>query len=526
MDLNSEIRKRKTFGIISHPDAGKTTLTEKLLLFGGAIQAAGTVKRHRGELTAVSDFMEIEKQRGISVSTSVMGFHYKGYQINILDTPGHKDFAEDTYRTLSAVDSVILVIDCVKGVEEQTERLMKVCRMRAIPVIIFINKMDREGQNPFELLEEIEDKLNISTSPLTWPIGIGMSFKGVYNILNRSLNLYSPNKSKKADDYMQIRDIRGTQMPDLVGDRNAKNLLEDIEVVSEGYEPFDNGLYRTGYLAPVFFGSAINNFGVQELLETFIAIAPGPQARETTTRIVEPDEAAFTGFIFKIHANLDPRHRDRIAFCRICSGKFLRNTFYRHTRLDKKLRFSAPTAFMASEKSIVEEAFPGDVIGLYDAGNFKIGDTITSGEKIQFKGIPNFSPEIFCELENRNPLKSKQLERGIDQLTDEGIAQLFFLDDQKIIGVVGELQLEVIRFRLLNEYGAECTFRPRTFSSANWLDMTDYTVLKKFTHINRHNIGYDKESRPVFLANSNWDLDQARKNYPSLGFYESSEWDR
>lgn len=524
MNLYSEVKKRKTFGIISHPDAGKTTLTEKLLLFGGAIQTAGTVKRNKNARTALSDFMEIEKQRGISVSTSVMGFYYKGFKINILDTPGHKDFAEDTYRTLSAVDSVILVIDCVKGVEEQTERLMKVCRLRAIPVIVFINKLDREGQNPFELLEEIENKLDITTSPVTWPIGIGVTFKGVYNILNSSLNIYSPNKSKKADDYIHIKDIQSLEMSEIVGERNAKTLLTDLNLLTEGYEMFDSDLYKTGYLAPVFFGSAINNFGVQELLDTFLQIAPSPQVRETVTRKVDPQEETFSGFIFKIHANLDPRHRDRIAFCRICSGRFQRNTFYLHTRLKKKLKFSAPTTFMAADKFIIDEAFAGDVIGLYDAGNFKIGDTITAGEELRFKGIPSFSPEIFKVIENDNPLKTKQLERGIDQLTDEGLAQIFFLGNEKIIGVVGNLQFEVIKYRLLNEYGAACTFHARGYSSASWLDDSDASVQEKFVREHRHNIAYDKEMHVVFLANNNWELEQAKKKYPSLKFYDISDW--
>ena len=396
--LDQEIRKRRTFGIISHPDAGKTTLTEKLLLFGGAIQTAGAVKSNKITKAATSDFMEIEKQRGISVATSVMGFEYQGYKINILDTPGHKDFAEDTYRTLTAVDSVILVIDCVKGVEEQTRKLMEVCRMRNTPVIIFINKLDREGQDPYDLLEEVEKELSIHTRPLSWPIGIGEKFQGVYNLFDKKLLLFSNSKTKKASEVLTISDLNDQQLDNQVGEKAANQLREDAELIEGVFEPFDEDLYRDGYLAPVFFGSAINNFGVQDLLDTFVRIAPYPRSRVTDTREVKPDEKPFSGFIFKIHANLDPNHRDRIAFCRVVSGTFERNKFYQHTRLDKKLRFANPNMFMANEKSVVDEAFPGEVVGLYDTGNFKIGDTLTEGENMQFQGIPSFSPEIFREL--------------------------------------------------------------------------------------------------------------------------------
>lgn len=524
--LNSEITKRRTFGIISHPDAGKTTLTEKLLLFGGAIQKAGTVKRNKAEKTATSDFMEIEKQRGISVATSVMGFNYKDHKISILDTPGHKDFAEDTYRTLTAVDSVILVVDCVKGVEEQTRKLMAVCRMRHTPVIIFINKMDREGKDPFLLLEELEKELNIYTRPLTWPIGIGNTFKGVYQIPNKKLNLYSPTKKVIADDYVEVESLQSEKLEQLVGNKLAEKLREDIELIETVVEPFDLSLYRSGYLAPVFFGSAVTSFGVQELLDTFIQIAPEPQSRETDQRVVEPDENKFSGFIFKIHANLDPNHRDRIAFCRICSGKFERNTFYYHTRLSKKLKFSNPTSFMADSKSLVEEAWPGDVVGLYDSGNFKIGDTLTEGENVHFIGIPSFSPEIFKELENRDPLKTKQLEKGIMQLSDEGVAQLFVQNpgNRKIVGTVGELQFDVIKFRLLNEYGASCEFRSVNTTTAKWVSSANADALKKFLQHQSSRIAFDKDKKPVFLASSAWDLDYIAKQNTEIEFHDTSEW--
>jgi len=528
MMLEQEINKRRTFGIISHPDAGKTTLTEKLLLFGGAIQKAGTVKRNKAEKTATSDFMEIEKQRGISVATSVMGFEYNGAKINILDTPGHKDFAEDTYRTLTAVDSVILVIDCVKGVEEQTRKLMQVCRMRNTPVIVFINKMDREGKDPFDLLEEVEKELHISTRPLSWPIGMGDRFKGVYQLNNKVLNLYSANKKEIADDNITIKDLSDPKLDEIIGETASNRLREESELVEGVFEPFDVNLYRSGYLAPVFFGSAINNFGVKELLETFIQIAPFPQARESDVRMIGPTEKKFTGFIFKIHANLDPNHRDRIAFCRITSGKFERNTFYLHTRLNKKLKFASPTSFMADTKSLVEEAYPGDVIGLYDAGNFKIGDTLTEGEKLQFLGIPSFSPEIFRELENTDPMKTKQLEKGIMQLSDEGVAQLFIVNpgNRKVIGTVGELQFEVIQFRLLHEYGASCQFRGLNYSKASWVSAEDPADMQNFLRTQASRIGFDKEDRPVFFSSSAWDLEYTAKQYPAISFHDNSEWDR
>jgi len=525
--LKAEIEKRRIFGIISHPDAGKTTLTEKLLLFGGAIQKAGTVKRNKAEKTATSDFMEIEKQRGISVATSVMGFQYKDRKINILDTPGHKDFAEDTYRTLTAVDSVILVVDCVKGVEEQTRKLMQVCRMRHIPVMVFINKMDREGKDPFDLLEEIEKELHISTRPLTWPIGIGSTFAGVYHLYNQQLKLFSADsKSKIAEEYIQLGDISNPELVTYIGEKPAVKLREEVELIEGVYEPFELSLYRSGYLAPVFFGSAINNFGIEELLNTFIEIAPPPQPRETDIRIVKPEEDKFSGFIFKIHANLDPNHRDRIAFCRICSGKFERNKFYQHTRLGKKLKFASPTSFMADTKSLVEEAWPGDVIGLYDAGNFKIGDSLSEGEQFKFMGIPSFSPEIFKELENTDPMKTKQLEKGISQLVDEGVAQLFVqhLGSRKFVGTVGELQFEVIKFRLLHEYGASCNFRAISFTKASWITTTAPEQLERLKRSQANRIAYDKENRPVYLSNSKWDIDATARDYPAITFHETSEW--
>lgn len=524
--INNQISQRRTFGIISHPDAGKTTLTEKLLLFGGAIKTAGAVKNNKITKTATSDFMEIEKQRGISVATSVMGFEYNGFKINILDTPGHKDFAEDTYRTLTAVDSVILVIDSAKGVEEQTRKLMEVCRMRNTPVIVFINKLDREGQDPFSLLDEIERELKIHTRPLTWPIGMGNTFKGVYNIYDKNLQLFTANKTEISDDKIAFQDIENTKLDEIIGKEPSKKLREDIGFIEELYEPFDNSLYLDGLLAPVFFGSAINNFGVQELLDTFIRIAPSPLGRNTDTRYVNPEEKAFTGFIFKIHANLDPNHRDRIAFCRIVSGEFERNKFYYHNRLNKNVRFSNPTSFMANEKTVVETSSPGDVVGLYDTGIFKIGDTLTEGEQMNFQGIPSFSPEIFKELINKDPFKTKQLEKGIRQLTDEGVAQLFIQQpgNIKIVGTVGELQFEVIQFRLLHEYSAACTFQHLNYYKACWITSSDKKELDRFINMKSRLIAYDKENLPVYLAESAWMLKTTQESFPKIEFHFTSEF--
>jgi peptide chain release factor 3 len=450
MSLQKEIKRRRTFGIISHPDAGKTTLTEKLLLFGGAIQEAGAVKSNKIKKGATSDFMEIERQRGISVATSVLAFEYEGIKINILDTPGHKDFAEDTFRTLTAVDSVIVVVDVAKGVEEQTEKLVEVCRMRNIPMIIFINKMDREGKDAFELLDEIEQKLKLRVTPLSFPIGMGYDFKGIYNVWEKNVNLFSGDSRKDIEETIKIEDTSSAELEKLIGDKAAKTLREELELVYEVYPDFDREEYLEGKLQPVFFGSALNNFGVRELLDCFVEIAPTPRPKESNTRLVKPDEKEFSGFVFKIHANMDPKHRDRLAFVKIVSGTFERNSPYLHVRNGKKLKFSSPNAFFAEKKQIVDISYPGDIVGLHDTGNFKIGDTLTEGEEMQYRGIPSFSPEHFKYINNADPMKSKQLEKGIDQLMDEGVAQLFTLElnNRKVIGTVGALQFEVIQYRL------------------------------------------------------------------------------
>ncbi|MBW7867553.1 MAG: peptide chain release factor 3 [Brumimicrobium sp.] len=526
MTVQQEIERRRTFGIIAHPDAGKTTLTEKLLLFGGAIQSAGAVKSNKIKKTATSDFMEIEKQRGISVATSVMAFDYNGLHINILDTPGHKDFAEDTYRTLTAVDSVILVIDSANGVESQTEKLMEVCRMRDTPVIVYINKMDRYGKDAFELLDEIESKLDIKVRPLTWPIGMGDEFKGVYNMYKKELNLFQANKTKISEDVVQFKDLNDLSLNNIIGEKFADQLREDVDLVDGVYDPFQRTDYLSGEIAPVFFGSAVNNFGVKELLDTFTEISPFPQKRETDKGFIEPSDPNFSGFVFKIHANLDPNHRDRIAFLRIVSGKFERNTFYKHVRHDKKMKFSNPTSFMAQDKSVVEEAYPGDVIGLYDTGNFKIGDTLTEGKDYNFVGIPSFSPEFFQELRNDDPMKSKQLDKGIRQLIDEGVAQLFFQEpgSRKIVGTVGQLQFDVLLYRLIHEYGAKCSFIPINYHKACWITSDKPQAIETFMKAKTGNIAKDKEGNLVFLAETSFLLQMAEKDYPDITFHKTSEF--
>lgn len=525
MNNNEQTLRRKTFAIISHPDAGKTTLTEKFLLFGGAIQTAGAVKSNKIKKHATSDFMEIERQRGISVATSVMTFEYKGMLVNLLDTPGHKDFAEDTYRTLTAVDSVVLVIDSVNGVEEQTRRLMEVCRMRDTPVIVFINKMDRDGKQPFDLLEEIEKELRINLHPITWPINNGRDFKGVYNLFDKNLLLFTAGTKAAGDSTVLIEDLGDNLLEDKVGAGDAARLREDAELIDGVYGGLNVDDYLKAKVAPVFFGSAINNFGVKELLDTFVRVAPSPLARETSVREVDPMEGKFSGFIFKIHANLDPKHRDRIAFLRVCSGRFQRNTFYHHVRLDKDVRFSNPYSFLARDKDVIDEAFPGDVIGLFDTGQFKIGDTLTEGENFYYTGIPSFSPELFKELVNKDPMKTKQLEKGIRQLTDEGVAQLFTQHggNRKIIGCVGDLQFEVIQYRLLQEYGAACQFNTLPFYKACWITSENSKKLEDFARFKTQNVVEDKDGHLVYLAQSEWFLNTERTNNPDIEFHFTSE---
>ncbi|TVQ37537.1 MAG: peptide chain release factor 3 [Spirochaetaceae bacterium] len=525
MTLTKEIEKRRTFAIISHPDAGKTTLTEKLLLFGGGIREAGAVKSNKIRKTAVSDFMEIEKQRGISVATAVMTFEYNGHLINILDTPGHKDFAEDTYRTLTAVDSVILVIDCVKGVEEQTQRLMQVCRMRDTPVIVFVNKLDREGRRPLELMDELADKLDIAVRPLSWPINMGRHFKGVFNLHENNLHLFRAGKTQVEQDRLLIETLEDPRLDAQLGS-DAAALREDVELIEGVFDPFRVEDYRAGHVAPVFFGSALNNFGVRELLQTFLRIAPPPAARVSDRREIAPDEQEFSGFVFKIHANLDPRHRDRIAFLRVCSGTFRRDKPFLHVRHGRHVRFSTPYSFMAQRKNVIDEAFPGDVIGLYDRGDLKIGDTLTEGESFTFQGIPAFAPEIFRELISTDPMRSKQLEKGIRELSEEGVAQLFTQEvgQRKIIGTVGELQFDVIRYRLEHEYGAACRLESLAFNRACWITAENPARLREFTRFRERQIGYDRDHNPVYFSESEWMLQSTMQAHPEISFHFTSEF--
>ncbi len=546
--MNQEIERRRTFAIISHPDAGKTTLTEKLLLFGGQIQVAGAVKSNKIKKTATSDWMEIEKQRGISVTTSVMEFDYSPtdpgtgeksgveYKVNILDTPGHQDFAEDTFRTLTAVDSAIIVVDGAKGVEAQTRKLMTVCRMRKTPVIIFVNKMDREGKDPFDLLDELEQELQISVRPLSWPINQGAKFKGVYNIYEQNLNLFTPDK-QKVTEKVQI-DINSTDLDEAVGEQDAQKLREDLEMLEGVYPSVEETIgapgerqssaYLDAEVAPVFFGSALNNFGVQELLDCFVEIAPSPRPTQAEERMVEPDENKFSGFIFKITANIDPNHRSCIAFCKVCSGKFVRNAPYLHIRHGKTLRFSSPTQFMAQRKSTIDEAWAGDIVGLPDNGTFKIGDTLTEGEQLHYRGLPSFSPEMFKYIENADPMKTKQLEKGINQLMDEGVAQLFInqFNGRKIIGTVGQLQFEVIQYRLENEYNAKCRWEPISLYKACWVECEPgyEAELENFKKRKHQYMALDREGRDVFLADSGYVLSMAQQDFEHLRFHFTSEF--
>ena len=528
MNFLEEIARRRTFGIISHPDAGKTTLTEKLLLFGGAIQEAGAVKSNKIKKSATSDFMEIERQRGISVATSVLAFHYKDKKINILDTPGHKDFAEDTFRTLTAVDSVIVVIDVAKGVEEQTKKLVEVCRMRNIPIIVFINKLDREGKDAFDLLDEVEQKLGFTVTPLSFPIGMGYDFQGIYNLWGKRLRLFNEANKTRISDAIDFDNINDPSLSDHIGDTAANLLREEIELVTEVYPSFDREAYLAGQQQPVFFGSALNNFGVQELLDAFIEIAPQPLPKHSAERLVDPKEDAFSGFVFKIHANMDPKHRDRLAFIKIVSGTFTRNTPYLHVRQNKKLKFSSPNAFFADRKEVVAVSYPGDIVGLHDTGNFKIGDTLTAGETLHFSGVPSFSPEHFRYINNADPMKAKQLAKGIDQLMDEGVAQLFTLDlnGRKVIGTVGALQFEVIQYRLEHEYGAKCTYENLNVFKACWVETQESgdADFKNFTQTKAKFLAKDKEGQLVFLADSAFSLQMTKDKYPQIAFHASSEF--
>ena len=522
--LKKEIARRRTFGIISHPDAGKTTLTEKLLLFGGAIQMAGAVKSRKTEQKAVSDWMAIEQERGISVTSSVMKFEYRGYDINLLDTPGHQDFSEDTYRVLTAVDSALMVIDCAKGVETQTEKLMEVCRMRNTPVITFINKLDREGLDPLEIMDEIEEKLQIECTPLSWPIGMGKRFKGVYNLYRNELHLFKPGQAVRPEDVVVVKGLTDPSLDQLLGPE-AEKLREDIELISGAANPFELEEYLKASQTPVFFGSAINNFGVREMLDAFVELAPCPGPRAAVSRLVAPDEEQFSGFTFKIQANMNPAHRDRIAFFRICSGKFTRGMKVKHHRTGKEINLANATIFIAQDRSNVEEAFPGDIIGIHNHGTIKIGDTFSDKEDLRFTGIPSFAPEHFRRVILKEPMKSKQLAKGLTQLAEEGAVQVFrpISGSDWILGAVGVLQFEVTMARLKNEYGVEAIYEPINFATARWVSCEDRKKLDAFRGKFQRNLATDGTGDLTFLADSEWRLSHTMEQHPEITFHKTRE---
>ncbi|MBW6485316.1 MAG: peptide chain release factor 3 [Syntrophobacterales bacterium] len=519
-----EIEQRRTFGIISHPDAGKTTLTEKLLLFGGAIQLAGAVKARKAGRHATSDWMTIEKERGISVTTSVMKFHYRNFEINLLDTPGHQDFSEDTYRVLTAVDSALMVIDSGKGVEPQTEKLMEVCRMRNTPIITFINKLDRDGLAPMDILSDIEDKLQIECVPLSWPIGMGKDFKGVYNIYRRSLHLFTPGKDSRKEAGITITDLDDPRLDELLGS-SAGRLREDIELIAGASSPFSMEEYLKGSQTPVFFGSAINNFGVRELLDAFVEMAPAPGPRQTTTRLVSPLEETFSGFVFKIQANMDLAHRDRIAFFRICSGKFTRGMKVMHHRIGREIVLANATIFMAQDRTNVEEAWPGDIIGIHNHGTIQTGDTFTEGEVMQFTGIPNFAPEHFRRVLVRNSLKIKQLQKGLTQLSEEGAVQVFkpLAGNDYILGAVGVLQFDVTMARLKTEYGVDASYETIDYTTARWVTCDDKKMLADFEKKNQNNLTLDADGHLTYLTTSEWRLGFVKEDWPGITFNKTRE---
>jgi len=520
----SEISKRRTFAIISHPDAGKTTLTEKLLLFGGAIHLAGAVKAKKGGQSARSDWMEIEKARGISVTASVMTFEYGANTVNLLDTPGHKDFSEDTYRTLTAVDSAVMVLDGAKGIEEQTLKLFEVCRLRDTPIITFINKMDRDTKEPFELLDEIEKTLALNVCPITWPIGMGDRFRGCFNLVTDTLYLFDDGQGAKITEGQQFTGANDPKLDEHIPEAELIKFREEVEMVKAVYPPFDQQHYLEGHLTPVFFGSALNNFGVRELLQALCDMAPSPRPQPADPRIISPDEPKFTGFVFKIQANMDKNHRDRIAFVRICSGKYMRGMKVLHVRSGKTLSLNNPVLFLARERELAEEAWPGDIIGIPGHGHLRIGDALTEGEQLYFTGIPNFAPELFQRVRLEDPLKSKQLKAALEQLSEEGASQIFKpLDGSPwIIGVVGALQFDVIASRMAGEYGVKGSFEQVAFTNARWLK-GDAAKIKEFCDKNKYNTAEDAHHHLAYLAPNAWHLDRVQKDWPEIEFLKTRE---
>ena len=523
--LTAEIDRRRTFAIISHPDAGKTTLTEKLLLFGGAIQMAGTVKGRKATRHATSDWMRLEQQRGISVTSSVMQFPYRERLVNLLDTPGHEDFSEDTYRTLTAVDSALMVIDCAKGVEQRTIKLMEVCRLRDTPIMTFINKLDREGREPIELLDEIEQVLGLRCAPVTWPIGMGRDLRGIYHLTEDRIYVYTAGDKGRAGVNLVIDGLASEAAGELLGDRRDA-LRDEIELVRGATAQFDLDEYRAARQTPVLWGSAINNFGVEELLSTFVEHAPGPRPRGTTTRTIEAGEPRFSGFVFKIQANMDPSHRDRIAFLRICSGRYERGMRLHQVRLRKEVRIADALTFMAADRQQAEEAFAGDIIGLHNHGTINIGDTFTEGERLNFTGIPNFAPELFRRAVLKDPLKAKALQKGLAQLCEEGATQLFrpLRNNDSILGAVGQLQFEVVAFRLQDEYSVQCVFEAISVATARWIECADPKKLAEFRDRCYDHLALDHAGQLVYLAPSRVNLELTMERWPGVVFRETREY--
>ena len=522
-DLLDAVARRRTFAIISHPDAGKTTLTEKLLLYGGAIQQAGAVKARRASRHATSDWLEIEKQRGISVSSSVMQFEYSGRTINLLDTPGHEDFSEDTYRVLTAVDAAVMVIDAAKGVEAQTIKLLEVCRLRDTPIIAFINKFDREVRGPLEILEEVEATLKIDCAPVTWPIGMGKTFRGVFHLLLDRLLAFTPGKQHKEGDSELIEGLANPRL-DALYPGEVATLRDEVELIREASSPFDKELFLAGMQTPVFFGSGINNFGVEDVLRALIDWAPPPQPRQAGIRIVQPAEPAFTGFVFKIQANMDPKHRDRIAFVRICSGRYRPGIKVRHLRMERELRIANAQTFLANQRVASEEAVAGDIIGIHNHGQLQIGDALSEGEELVFKGIPYFAPELFLSARPKDPLKSKQLKKGLKELGEEGAVQVFTTETGKaLLGAVGQLQFEIVAHRLKTEYKVDAAYDTVNIFTARWLSFPDDATRKQFERREAASMAVDVDGNPVFLANSKYVLALAEERWTDIGFHTTRE---
>jgi len=522
--LQEEVNQRRTFAIISHPDAGKTTITEKLLLFGQLIQQAGTVKGKKSDRHATSDWMSMEQERGISITSSVMQFPYNDRMVNLLDTPGHEDFSEDTYRTLTAVDSALMVVDGAKGVEARTIKLMDVCRLRDTPIFSFVNKVDREIRDPIELLDEIEEVLKIEAAPITWPIEMGPRFKGVYNLYTDTIHVFQPGQGHTIPEDVQIQGLESDEAKELLGEV-YDDFIEEVELVRGATHEYDQEAFLSGKLTPVFFGTALANFGVREMLNDFVKWAPSPIARATTSRVVDPAEEKFSGFIFKIQANMDPKHRDRIAFMRICSGKYSKGMKMRHSRINKDVKIADAVTFIAGDRENVEEAWSGDIIGLHNHGTIQIGDTFTAGENLKFTGIPHFAPEMFRRVRPLDPLKMKQLQKGLQQLSEEGAVQLFqpFKNNDLILGAVGQLQFDVVVFRLKDEYKVECKYEPISVQTARWVECEDEKMLADFQKKNHDNLATDGSGLLTYLAPTRVNLSLAEERWPDVAFRATRE---